>query len=255
MDLFKRCKAELPSEISSRLRSSRHFTTGSQRTLYLFDVWDCNQTDVLDHQHFKYCLAYDGLSKVRNGFFHLWLNRIRIYREREAIIAALDRQLENAVPNGFTWHPHKDRAFNIGFDFNYPEDLSQFPDMLLPFYVSLISAIHPILMPLIDQFTTPLSDGERRQVVAARGRVPFTSPGVHDRKRIREYTRSIPPSWRPLILERSDHLCSNPTCRADLRLQGHHIDHIVPFSKGGTTTLENLQALCGPCNLTKGNRQ
>jgi len=33
-----------------------------------------------------------------------------------------------------------------------------------------------------------------------------------------------------------------------------HIDHVVPFSKGGLTTFENLQTLCNKCNLGKGNR-
>jgi superfamily II DNA or RNA helicase len=33
-----------------------------------------------------------------------------------------------------------------------------------------------------------------------------------------------------------------------------HGDHIVPWSRGGTTTLDNLQALCGSCNLRKGSR-
>jgi 5-methylcytosine-specific restriction endonuclease McrA len=28
-------------------------------------------------------------------------------------------------------------------------------------------------------------------------------------------------------------------------------DHLVPFSKGGQTTLENLQALCPNCHLGK----
>lgn len=35
--------------------------------------------------------------------------------------------------------------------------------------------------------------------------------------------------------------------------KGWHADHIIPYSKGGETTLENGQALCPKCNLTKSN--
>ena len=31
-------------------------------------------------------------------------------------------------------------------------------------------------------------------------------------------------------------------------------DHIIPESKGGPTTFENLQTMCRPCNTHKGNR-
>lgn len=33
-----------------------------------------------------------------------------------------------------------------------------------------------------------------------------------------------------------------------------HVDHKIPLSKGGTDTDDNLETLCGPCNLRKGAR-
>lgn len=42
---------------------------------------------------------------------------------------------------------------------------------------------------------------------------------------------------------------ASPASKASVELQ---VDHVRPWSRGGETTLENLQTLCSSCNLGKG---
>ena len=71
---------------------------------------------------------------------------------------------------------------------------------------------------------------------------------------IRENTRNIPLNLRLRVLTRDNFRCvfcgKSPATDLGTRL---HIDHIIPFSKGGKSTLENLQTLCEECNLGKSN--
>lgn len=53
------------------------------------------------------------------------------------------------------------------------------------------------------------------------------------------------------ILEKQHGLCNY--CQADLSVVGHHVDHIVALSKGGSNWPSNLQCLCPTCNLRKWN--
>lgn len=46
--------------------------------------------------------------------------------------------------------------------------------------------------------------------------------------------------------------CS-PNCTPKLPTRGWHLDHIVPLSKGGEHSYENVQATCKACNLFKNN--
>lgn len=49
----------------------------------------------------------------------------------------------------------------------------------------------------------------------------------------------------------SGNLCMICGKELDRSFQG---DHIVPFSAGGPTTINNGQALCRECNLVKGKK-
>ena len=67
-------------------------------------------------------------------------------------------------------------------------------------------------------------------------------------------SRKIPDKLRYQVLKRDNFKCcacgASPAKDPSVEL---HIDHILPFSKGGETTLENLQTLCSKCNLGKSN--
>jgi len=60
----------------------------------------------------------------------------------------------------------------------------------------------------------------------------------------------IPLNLRKRIIERDGLYCVY--CDDDLSNAEIHMDHVIPESKGGETTYNNLQVTCRKCNLAKG---
>lgn len=58
----------------------------------------------------------------------------------------------------------------------------------------------------------------------------------------------IPDSLRGEVFERDGWRCRRCGSEENLR-----VDHIWPYSRGGTDALDNLQTLCDPCNSEKGD--
>ena len=67
--------------------------------------------------------------------------------------------------------------------------------------------------------------------------------------------RKINDNTRYAVLERAGFKCQccgmKPLKNNDVIL---HIDHIIPYSLGGSDSIDNLQVLCDKCNISKRNK-
>ena len=58
---------------------------------------------------------------------------------------------------------------------------------------------------------------------------------------------SIGLSEKLMTLQRGKCAC----CKTNLKISKHHLDHVMPLSRGGANEDTNIQLLCPPCNLKK----
>jgi len=81
----------------------------------------------------------------------------------------------------------------------------------------------------------------------------YNTFGDDDEDKKQENVRTISGKTRLDVFERDDYRCQmcGRTVDDGIKL---HIDHIVPFSKGGSSEMDNLQVLCHECNLAKHDR-
>jgi hypothetical protein len=77
-----------------------------------------------------------------------------------------------------------------------------------------------------------------------------------NKRNICNSSRAISDKLRYQVLKRDNFKCcacgASPAKDPSIEL---HIDHIIPWSKGGKTVIENLQTLCSRCNLGKGDSE
>ena len=68
-------------------------------------------------------------------------------------------------------------------------------------------------------------------------------------EKVRPKREAIPRAVQREVWQRDTGRCVECSTREKLCF-----DHIVPFSRGGSNTIRNIQLLCEACNLAKGNR-
>lgn len=76
---------------------------------------------------------------------------------------------------------------------------------------------------------------------------PFT-----ETKKIRNITRNIPQSVKFKVLRRDNQVCQE--CSKNVAFEEINFDHIIPWSKGGSSDERNIRLLCEACNKKRGNK-
>lgn len=121
-----------------------------------------------------------------------------------------------------------------------------------------LSADH--LAKLYEQVSWPVPPNRWLYLGTASGGGPLAameSRGWHEwywqRGRRPDRREAISKWLRAAVIKRDGMVCG--LCGdAVLEMAAVHIDHIMPVSLGGETTLDNLQVAHAFCNMSKGNR-
>lgn len=107
------------------------------------------------------------------------------------------------------------------------------------------------LLSFIDFMERDSSEEISTDIIIA----PITKSSEQIDRKQPEDSRGIPLGLRFKVMHRDHFKCvlcgDNPPASPGLIL---HIDHIIPWSKGGKTQIDNLRTLCAPCNIGRGNR-
>lgn len=211
-------------------------------------IYDCSRTvcDNARKQPFKYICKYFGIKadeetlekfeEALNDFSAAEDGKVSLKNERDQIMASIDAD----VPFLIKKFSKKKLEKKLGFD---EVDFSTlyFPKYEFK-YVSAggnTSTKYDVVMDIdnLNRFVGFLSEKIKFKKSAAGQRALMTS------------------KLRQQIKERDHFTCKY--CGASISKEPNlllEIDHIVPVSKGGLTTEENLQTLCWRCNRKKGDK-
>ncbi len=75
---------------------------------------------------------------------------------------------------------------------------------------------------------------------------PFT-----ETREFRRIDREIPRNVQLKVFKRDGQVCQ--MCNQNVKVEDIHYDHIIPWSKGGSSKEDNIRLVCSSCNQKRGN--
>jgi hypothetical protein len=98
-------------------------------------------------------------------------------------------------------------------------------------------------------FKKPTDKTDLKYLRFASGHCPRCRGDLSKKEVPEDRSRQIPSDVKQEVWMRDKGKCVQ--CGSDVNL---HFDHDVPFSKGGSSTADNIRILCARCNLKKGDK-
>jgi len=211
-------------------------------------TYNCSRT-VCKNAHdqpFKYLCKYfnikpdeetlAGLENVLNDFSAAEQGKVLLLKERDEIL----NNISKSIPSLIMAFSKKKLIKKLGFE---DIDLS---DLYFPIYTF--------------QYTSAGGNSSfkcdiKLDIDNLNNFVSYLSKIVKFRKSVAGQRTLMTSSLREKIKERDNYTCQK--CGLSTKEEKNlllEIDHIIPLSKGGITSEENLQTLCWKCNRTKGSK-
>lgn len=118
-------------------------------------------------------------------------------------------------------------------------------------FVEYINENNDSDMDIDNQEVEDRTHGIHDSILSTRNDIPETQLKLEN---IHRTSRNINTRLRFKVMKRDNFKCcacgASPAKDPTIEL---HVDHIIPWSKGGETEIDNLQTLCSKCNLGKSN--
>ena len=107
--------------------------------------------------------------------------------------------------------------------------------------------------PLVEEF--PLKsepDSQSCRIFGHDCPVFHVAEPLTETKELRNISRRIPRPIQFRVLKRENQICN--VCGKNVQDDEIHFDHIIPYSKGGSSSEDNIRLLCDQCNISRSNR-
>jgi len=107
--------------------------------------------------------------------------------------------------------------------------------------------------PLVEDFPLKSENDEKScRIFGHDCPVFYVAEPLTETKELRKITRHIPRVTQFRVMKRENQICQ--VCKKSVIDEDIEFDHIIPWSKGGSSDEANIRLLCSECNRKRGNK-